>query len=305
MREAKAAAALAHPNIVGVFEAGEMPPILFIASEYCSGGNLAQWLRRQVNQPGARLAARIMAALAEAVAQAHERGILHRDLKLGNVLLQPCATAYDDDDRGEPLPFVPKITDFGLAKIVGGRGETTNTGLVFGTARYMAPEQARGEGSSIGPAADVYSLGAILYELLVGRPPFIGDSELDTLRQIQAEDPIVPTMLRPGLPRDLEAVCLKCLEKDPPRRYATARELADRLAAVSRSVSRLGLGRQVRSNKAGAGSGGARSSSFRLPRCSRVILLAGFAWHKAAEHASALTTLRGDGISSARSRVRR
>ncbi len=220
-QEGRAAAGLDHPNVVPVFEAGEIGPICYIASAYCSGPTLAEWLRKRTDPLPFDLAARITADLAAAVQHAHERGILHRDLKPSNVLMVETAEGAT----------VPKITDFGLAKVERDRPslESTRTGAIVGTPAYMAPEQASGKRVEVRPESDVYSLGSILYEILTGRPPFQGESALDVLVQVRSCDPIPPSKLRPKTPRDLETICLQCLEKDPARRYASATDLADDL----------------------------------------------------------------------------
>jgi WD40 repeat protein/serine/threonine protein kinase len=233
LREARAAAALDHPNIVTVHDAGTAGPVCYIASTYCSGPSLAGWIRLQEEAVPARQAARIVAALAQAVQHAHDRGIVHRDLKPGNVLLAPPAGgARPDTEPGENrLGFTPKVTDFGLAKVLAADPSTdgahphTQTGAIVGTPSYMAPEQAGGKGRQVGPAADIYALGAILYELLTGHPPFRGESALDTLEQVRCQEPTAPRRLRPRLPRDPETICLKALEKEPARRYASAAEM--------------------------------------------------------------------------------
>jgi WD40 repeat protein len=230
-REARAAAGLDHPNILAVHEVGAVGPVGFLVLAYCPGISLAQWLKEHPEPIPFALAATLLAVLVEAVQHAHSRGVLHRDLKPSNVLLEPIAG--DGAERGAAaardavLGFIPKLTDFGLAKILGQdlERDTTRTGAVLGTVSYMAPEQAAGRTRDVGPAADIYALGTILYELLTRRPPFQGESDLDTLRLVQTEEPVPPARLRPRLPRDLETICLKSLEKEPSRRY-TAQELA-------------------------------------------------------------------------------
>jgi serine/threonine protein kinase len=169
-------------------------------------------------------AAQLVAALAAAVAHAHGRGVLHRDLKPSNVLLE---------EAGEGTPPVPRVTDFGLAKILATDepGEGTHTGAVLGTPCYMAPEQAAGRSSEVGPAVDVWALGVILYELLTGRTPFQGETTLQTLEQVRHQEPPSPRSLNPQVDRHLEAICLKCLEKSPERRYPSAQALADDLTS--------------------------------------------------------------------------
>jgi serine/threonine-protein kinase len=213
--EAEAVARLRHPNVVQVYQVGDWAGEPYFTMEYLEGGSLAERLRRAPLPP--REAAALVQSLAGAVRHAHERGIVHRDLKPANVLLQD---------------GVPKITDFGLAKLLDrgpGSADRTRTGAVMGTPCYLAPEQAGGRSKEVGPAADVYALGAILYECLSGRPPFEGETTLDTLEQVRRCEPVPPSRLRPRVPRDLENICLQCLRKEPGRRYAGARELADDL----------------------------------------------------------------------------
>jgi serine/threonine protein kinase/WD40 repeat protein/tetratricopeptide (TPR) repeat protein len=210
--EAEAVARLQHPHIVQVYEVGRLDNCPYMALEYVDGGSLAQKL---AGTPlPANQAAQLLETLGRAIHYAHQRGIVHRDLTPANVLLT--------------ADGVPKITDFGLAKILG-EGVHTQSGAILGTPSYMAPEQARGQTRKAGPAADVYALGAILYEMLVGRPPFRAETRLETILQVQSVEPVPPSRLQPKLPRDLETICLKCLEKDPQCRYGSAAELAEDL----------------------------------------------------------------------------
>jgi eukaryotic-like serine/threonine-protein kinase len=238
--EAMAAAGLDHPHIVPVFEAGVEGSVCFIASAYCAGCTLAAWLRRRTRAVPYRLAAGLVRPLAEAIEHAHRRGVLHRDLKPSNILLEePTSESSDAPSDRDDSDLVLRITDFGLAKLLdAGPGTAaapnpTLSGVILGTPNYMAPEQADGRSRAVGPAADIYSLGAILYEILTGRPPLQADSALETLVLVRTQDPIPPSRLRPGLPRDLETIVLKCLEKDPRRRYESAGELADELRRFS------------------------------------------------------------------------
>jgi WD40 repeat protein len=208
LAEADAIARLHHPYIVQVYAVGEHQGQPFLCLEYLDGGTLATKIHGEPQPP--REAARLLAVLAGAVQHAHEQGVIHRDLKPSNVLLTAEGT--------------PKVGDFGLARF--GRPELTATGAVMGTPSYMAPEQAKGDNAAVGPAADVWALGAILYECLTGRPPFRGLGVLDTLKQVAECEPVPPARLQPGVPRDLDVICLKCLEKSPARRYPSAGELA-------------------------------------------------------------------------------
>lgn len=222
LREARSAAGLQHPHIVPIYEAGEIGPLCYITAAYCPGPTLAEWMRQQSAPATGQVAAQIILHLAEAVAYAHAHGVLHRDIKPENVLLDPSMTAGG-------LPFTARLTDFGMAKLMDGTADETASGVLLGTPRYMAPEQAAGRRDQLGPPTDVYALGVLLYELLTGRPPFQGDDSADTLRRVVGEDPFGPRRWNPRIPRDLEAICLKCLEKPPGRRYATAVALADDL----------------------------------------------------------------------------
>jgi tetratricopeptide (TPR) repeat protein/predicted Ser/Thr protein kinase len=211
--EAQAVASLKHPHIVQIYQVGEHAGLPFFSLEFVEGGSLAQFASGKPIPP--RDAAEILAKLAEGMHYAHQHQIVHRDLKPANVLL----TATKE----------PKITDFGLAKRLEGDSKQTRTGTLVGTPSYMAPEQARGDRALIGPASDQYALGAILYELLTGRPPFQGTSALETLEQARTQEPVSPRRLQPKIPRDLETICLKCLSKEIHKRYADAGAFKDDL----------------------------------------------------------------------------
>ena len=208
-QEARAAAKLDHPHIVAVLEAGIDGVVPYIASQFCPGITLAEWLRKQAGAISHRQAAEIVRSLAEAVSHAHERGVLHRDINQamsdGDPFVTPQQTA--------PIEWIPKLADFGLAKLADDDREMTQTGAVLGTIRYMAPELAGGSRKQAGSAADIYSLGAVLYELLTGRPPFAAETDLEVLRRITTQDPSRIRASHPRVPYDLETVCLKCLEK--------------------------------------------------------------------------------------------
>ncbi len=210
LREAEAVAALRHPHIVQLHEVGDHEGLAYFTMELVEGGSLREKLEERVLDP--REAASLVATLAEAMQVAHASGIVHRDLKPANVLLTPDG--------------VPKIADFGLARRIEGESSLTLTDARVGTPSYMSPEQAQGGSRAIGPATDVYALGAILYATLTGRPPFRSDEGAVTLRQVIQDEPLRPSRLNPRVPRDLETVCLKCLSKDPLRRYVTAAALA-------------------------------------------------------------------------------
>jgi serine/threonine protein kinase len=226
--EAEVVAKLQHPNIVQIYEIGEQFGRPYLALELVGGGTLQKKLAG-TPQPF-RPAAYLVELLARAIHFAHQRGVIHRDLKPGNVLLAvplEDGSSLSDPDGAQvaALYGIPKVTDFGLAKRLG-EDQHTRTGEILGTPWYMAPEQARGQAFAAGPATDVWALGAILYDMLTGRPPFKGATSFETLQQVLHEDPVPPGRLRPHLPRDLERICLKCLEKDPRRRYASALDLA-------------------------------------------------------------------------------
>ncbi len=211
--EAESVAMLDHPHIVPILEVGQFDEKRYFSMKLIGGPSLDRRIGQFTADPKA--AARLVRTVAEAVHHAHQRGILHRDLKPGNVIL---------DERGEP-----HVTDFGLAKRVQADSELTQSGAILGTPAYMAPEQASGKRGMVTTATDIYGLGAILYALLTGRAPFGGESPVETLEQVRERKPESPSRLNPRVPRDLETITLKCLEKEPTRRYASAQALADDL----------------------------------------------------------------------------
>ncbi len=229
LTEAESVARFHHPNIVQIYEIGEVQGRPFFSLEYVDGGNLEEQLAERPTDW--KQAAKTMVLLANAVHAAHQNGIIHRDLKPANILLTKDGT--------------PKITDFGIARRLDADRQT-KTGNILGTPSYMAPEQALGKNDELGPAADIYSLGAILYDMLTGRPPFEAATTLDTLMQAVTRDPIPPRVLQPSIPLDIDVICLKCLEKKAEKRYASALALAEDLGHLirgepieARAISRL------------------------------------------------------------------
>jgi serine/threonine protein kinase len=243
--EAAVIARLQHPNIVQVYDVGEVAGRPYFALEFVAGGSLAHHLRG-IPQP-IRPAAQMVETLARAVHVAHANGVVHRDLKPANILLSDQGTGNGEwsKDSAAAAPrsplttHLPKIADFGVARCAASDGEAqrdpTVTGEILGTPSYMAPEQAAASRQPVGPAADVYALGAILYELLTGRPPFRGGAPLETVLQALHTEPVPVTTLQPNVPRDLETICLKCLRKEPHKRYGSALELAEEIERFLRN----------------------------------------------------------------------
>ncbi len=237
-REAQAAAALSHPNLVSVFECGQWGPVCYIATEYCAGPTLAAWLHLRAEPVPLAAAARLVATLAAALDYAHNQGIIHRDLKPSNVMLVPKrgGDSLPASGENEGLEFVPKITDFGLAKLLESGPDETRSGAILGTPAYMAPEQAEGRLAEVGRPTDVHALGAILYEMLTGRPPFSGATDVETLKRVALDEPTPLRRLRAGIPRsggDLpqvprEAAALALSHRPRP---------GGRLGAVSRGTT--------------------------------------------------------------------
>ena len=261
--EAEAVAQLDHPNVVPVYEFGTHDGLPFFALEFVGGGTLAQKLERE-GKPTPAAAAELMMKLADGIAAAHTKAIVHRDLKPSNVLLT---------EAGEP-----KVADFGLARV--GQSDVTETGAVLGTPSYMSPEQASGRVREVGTHSDTYALGAILYELLTGKPPFKAESSMGTIQLVLTREPERPRVIDRSTPCDLETICLKCLEKDPKNRYATVIALASDLRAYldgrpisARPVSGSGAGVEV--GQAEPGHVGRRVGGVAGAGNGRVLRLAG------------------------------
>jgi eukaryotic-like serine/threonine-protein kinase len=237
--EVEAVARLQHPNIVQIHDVGEAGGHPYCALEFVEGGTLAHALKGTPQLP--LEAAKLVKVLGQAMQYAHDHGVVHRDLKPANILLARASEAdttpegssskASHPNRGDqPCALgTPKIADFGLAKQLDNASDRTATGAILGTPSYMAPEQASGRVHDIGPRSDVYSLGAILYEMLAGRPPFLAATILETLEQVRSQEPLSPRKLQPKVPADLETICLRCLHKEPQRRYTSAGALADDL----------------------------------------------------------------------------
>jgi serine/threonine protein kinase len=223
-REAQAAARLQHPNIVQIYEVGSWDNVPFLSMEYVRGGTLADAIARSHRSVGLPItleqAAKLIQTLARAMQYAHEQGITHRDLKPANILLSGNPVSTFDE---------PKIADFGLALTHDLNSSTTSSVTIVGTPSFMSPEQADSHDKAIGPRSDLYALGDVLYELLTGRPPYLGSTVHETLALVRGTEPVSPRSIRPQIPRDLETICLKCLRKDPARRYESASALADDL----------------------------------------------------------------------------
>lgn len=228
--EAEAIARVRHPQVVQIYDVGRADGESYLAMEYCDQGSLADRLDGSPLEP--RHAASLLLSVTEAVAAAHATRVVHRDLKPGNIFLVSPEVATPSTTRSSPEPLSNlqvKVSDFGLAKLLDDDSEQTRTGMILGTPMYMAPEQAFGRGATAGPAVDIHALGAILYELLTGRPPFRGATPIETLDLVRHQEPLPPRQLNPRVPLDLETLVLRCLQKDPARRYATAEAVAEDL----------------------------------------------------------------------------
>jgi hypothetical protein len=280
--EAQAVASLRHPDIVQIHDVGQADDLPYFCLEFIDGGSLAA--RIEGRPQDIKRAAWTIRVLARAIHAAHLQGIVHRDLKPANILM----TA---DGR-------PKITDFGLAKRLGDDTDHTRSGIIVGTPDYMAPEQARGQADDAGPRVDQHALGTILYELLTGRPPFRGSTPADTIEQVRTQEPVPPTRLQPKVPRDLETICLKCLQKESHRRYTDADALADDLdrfldgrPVLARRISAVEhLGRRCRRNPGIAG----LLAAVVVLSVTVVITSTVFAAHLARAHGAAIAAFRGE-----------
>ena len=259
--EARAIARLQHPHIVQIYDVGEYNGQPYFSMEFVEGGSLSQKLAGIPQSPG--FAAETVLRLSRAMQAAHDQGIIHRDLKPANVLLATHAAPRSksaDHTSGSSSNTAasssthvteslnPKVTDFGLAKQLDAELGQTQSGDVLGTPSYMAPEQALGNIRDITAATDVYALGAILYELLCGRPPLRGRNAIETVRMVVSQEPAAPTTIVPQIPRDLETICLKCLQKEPAKRYSTADALGDDLQRFLNGEPPLQPGRSARPN---------------------------------------------------------
>ncbi|MEX1027190.1 MAG: serine/threonine-protein kinase, partial [Candidatus Paceibacterota bacterium] len=223
LREARLAAQLNHPNLVEIYEVGVWGQACFIASQWCEGGDLSDWLRKHPGPHDPAWSALLVGSVARAAAYCHQQGVVHLDIKPANVVL-----VADADSSGGGLPFKPMLTDFGIARMFEEGLTCTHSSLLLGTPLYMAPEQAECRRDKIGPASDVFALGVVLYELLFGRRPFEGDSAIEVLDQLRSPD----TLVLPAtgkVPRELRTVCQRCLEHDPASRYPSADALAEDL----------------------------------------------------------------------------
>jgi eukaryotic-like serine/threonine-protein kinase len=281
-REAQAIASLQHPDIVQIHDVGQAGGLPYFSLEFIDGRSLAAQIDGRPQD--ITLAAWITRKLARAIHAAHLQGIVHRDLKPANILLTT-------DGR-------PKIIDFGLAQRLGDDTDQTRSGTIVGTPDYMAPEQARGQADNAGPLVDQHALGAILYELLTGRPPFRGSTPADTLEQVCTQEPVPPRRLQPKVPRDLETICLKCLEKESHRRYADADALADDLdrfidgrpVLARRSSAVEHLGRRCRRNPGVAG----LFATVLVLSVTVLTTSTAFAVHLARAHSAAIAAFRGE-----------
>ncbi|MEI7924345.1 MAG: serine/threonine-protein kinase [Planctomycetota bacterium] len=222
-REARTLARLNHPGIVKAYDTKpyHYPP--YIVMELVAGGAAGKLIAKNTLPP--TVAARLVASVADAVQHAHDQGIVHRDIKPSNLLVvQPI-----DPEKPLPAELTLKVSDFGLARPMGNDSRLTSTNAIVGTPAYMSPEQTRGKQGEIGPATDIYSIGVVLYEFLIARPPLVAENTMQTLRMVNEVEPVPPRLVRPGIPRDLDTICMKCLRKEPAERYTSARELADDL----------------------------------------------------------------------------